>query len=73
MSETMMLGLRLLQSGVTFDAFLARHGIPLKQQFGAQIDKLESLGMLSVNEDRVRLTARGTMLTNAVCAEFLPD
>lgn len=73
MSETMLLGLRLLESGVSSDAFLLRHGISLKRQFGAQIEKLESLGMLSVSDERVRLTARGMMLANSVCAEFLSD
>jgi oxygen-independent coproporphyrinogen-3 oxidase len=71
MSETMMLGLRLLESGVSVKAFADRHGIPLMEQFGAQIRKFVSLGLLSFDSERVRLTARGALLANSVCAEFL--
>lgn len=71
MSETMMLGLRLLEAGVSFKAFADRHGIPLMEQFGGQIRKFVSLGLLSFDSERVRLTARGALLANSVCAEFL--
>ena len=63
MGETMMLGLRLLQDGVSRAAFEARHGIAIEQQFGSQITRLVSLGLL-VADDKMRpsLAAR-----NAAC------
>jgi oxygen-independent coproporphyrinogen-3 oxidase len=70
-SETMMLGLRLLEAGVSLDAFADRHGVPLMERFGAQVRKLESFGLLSADAKRIRLTARGALLANSVCAEFL--
>lgn len=73
MGETMMLGLRLLADGVSTAAFAARHGIALSEQFGTQLERLESLDMIATTADRVRLTRRGAMLANSVCAEFLPD
>jgi oxygen-independent coproporphyrinogen-3 oxidase len=71
MGETMMLGLRLLQDGVSAPAFLARHGVPLRDRFGVEISHLENLGLLGFQDDRLRLTYRGALLANSVCAEFL--
>ena len=71
MGETMMLGLRLLQDGVSPTAFTQRHGISIEEQFGAQIARLDRLGLLIVERERVRLSQRGALLANTVCAEFL--
>jgi oxygen-independent coproporphyrinogen-3 oxidase len=67
----MMLGLRLLQDGVSAPAFLARHGVPLRDRFGVEISRFENLGLLGFQDDRLRLTHRGALLANSVCAEFL--
>lgn len=71
MGETMMLGLRLLDSGVSAPAFEARHGVSLSDRFGDTIETLAGMGMLEVSDDRVLLTDRGILLANSVCAEFL--
>jgi oxygen-independent coproporphyrinogen-3 oxidase len=71
MGETMMLGLRLLDEGISRSAFLARHGVELDQTYGAAVRELSQLGLLFVDEDGVRLTHRGLMLANDVCARFL--
>jgi oxygen-independent coproporphyrinogen-3 oxidase len=71
MGETMMLGLRLLQEGVSATAFETRHGVSLHDHFGSQIDDLTGFALLDWDGDRLRLTARGTLLANDVCARFL--
>jgi oxygen-independent coproporphyrinogen-3 oxidase len=71
MGETMMLGLRLLQNGVSARSFARRHGISLFNQFAPQVSRLTSIGLLEVTDERVRLTKRGVLLANSVCAEFL--
>ncbi len=71
MGETMMLGLRLLEEGVDDEAFLARHGRSLTETFGETIDELTAIGMLERRPGNVRLTYRGMMLANDVCARFL--
>jgi oxygen-independent coproporphyrinogen-3 oxidase len=71
MGETMMLGLRLLEAGVSATAFEARHGIALREQFAPVLPRLESLGLIAWADGAVRLTARGALLANAVSAEFL--
>jgi oxygen-independent coproporphyrinogen-3 oxidase len=71
MAETMMLGLRLVKGGVSADAFLARHGVSITDRFGGEIWRLEDQGLLDIDGEGVRLTKRGAMLANSVCAEFL--
>ncbi|HSN73623.1 MAG TPA: radical SAM family heme chaperone HemW [Anaerolineae bacterium] len=72
MGETMMLGLRLVQEGVTFQRFQQRHGWPMMDVFGAEIHRLERLGLLEVLSDRVRLTRGARLVGNQVFAAFLP-
>jgi oxygen-independent coproporphyrinogen-3 oxidase len=71
MGETMMLGLRLLQDGVSPPSFARRHGVSLFDQFEPQLARLTSTGLLEADDRRVRLSGRGVLLANAVCAEFL--
>ena len=66
----MMLGLRLIRDGVSASAFQARHGVSLWEQFGAQIRALERSDLIE-RRDGVRLTPRGALLANTVCAEFV--
>jgi oxygen-independent coproporphyrinogen-3 oxidase len=69
--ETMMLGLRLLREGVTDAEFEQRHGIRLSDAFGPTIDRFQEQGLLDRDDRGVRLTHRGLMLANDVCAAFL--
>ena len=71
MGETMMLGLRLLAAGVDEAAFWARHGRALDAVYGPVISELSAHGLLERDRERVRLTRRGLMLANDVCARFL--
>jgi oxygen-independent coproporphyrinogen-3 oxidase len=70
--ETMMLGLRLLEEGVGRQAFLERHGRSLDEAFGPVIEEHVRIGMIESADDRIRLTVRGMMLANDVCAAYLP-
>lgn len=71
MGETMMLGLRLLEEGITTTEFELRHGVSLVGRFGLQIEQLTEIGLLDWDGFRLRLTTRGTLLANDVCARFL--
>lgn len=73
MGETMMLGLRLLQEGVSASAFQRRHGQSLLDVYGSQIEELTEIGMVTWDGERVRLTHRGLLLANDVAARFLPN
>lgn len=70
-SETMLLGLRLLNDGVNSAAFAIRHGESMQEVFGEPIERMTQLGMLEHTGNGIRLTTRGMMLANSVVAEFL--
>jgi len=71
MSETMMLGLRLLREGISAEAFAARHGVLLEEVYGEVIGEMVGIGLLERSGDGIRLTHRGLMLANDVCGRFL--
>lgn len=76
MSETMILGLRLLIDGIAYREFSARFGYDLDTVFGPQCDHLIASGLLErVTDHRrdqcIRLTARGRLLGNRVFTEFV--
>jgi len=73
MAETMILGLRLVQEGVRLAAFRERFGRELMDVYGREIGEMGQAGLLEVDGERVRLTARGRLLGNEVFQRFLPE
>jgi len=71
--ETMMLGLRLLDEGVSFEQFHRRFGVHLERRFSGELADLARLDLIETDSQRVRLTARGRLLGNQVFLRFLPD
>ena len=73
MSETMLLGLRLLRTGVDAGAFARRHGVALADTYGPAIDLAIGRGLIERTGDErgIRLTHQGLMLSNDVTAEFV--
>lgn len=76
-SETMMMGMRLTQEGISAEDFVKRFGIGLEEVFTKEISKLQSRELVEwvVNGDcRVlRLTQKGRLLGNQVFLEFIRD
>jgi len=74
MGEFMMVGLRLVQDGVSEKEFNQRFGQSLHEVFGEKIRKLEQRKLLERNQnepDRIRLTHYGRLLGNQVFIEFV--
>ena len=74
MQEHMMVGLRLLDEGVSDARFSQRFGVTLKQAFPKQIQQLEQKGLLEWagdGSDVLRLSQRGWLLGNQVFSEFV--
>jgi oxygen-independent coproporphyrinogen-3 oxidase len=69
-AEAMMLGLRTAD-GVRLDQLSRRYRVDAPAQFGATLDRFARLGLLEREGNAVRLTWRGILLANVVCAEFL--
>jgi oxygen-independent coproporphyrinogen-3 oxidase len=72
MSETMIMGLRLTQEGISLEAFRERFGCELWEVFGQALDEVIATGLLErIAGERVRLTPRGRLLGNRVFMEFV--
>ena len=78
-ADAMILGLRLLE-GVSTTDFATRFGLTPQQAFPTAIDRHLATGLLTRvapdregDGDRLRLTARGLLLSNEVFIDLLPD
>lgn len=71
MGETMMLGLRLIEEGVSFARFRSLHNQELTSVFHDELLRLQAKRLLTSDEQRVRLTEAGLMIGNQVFMEFL--
>lgn len=71
MRETVMLGMRLVEEGVSTAEYRARFGADLRVTFAPQWAKLERDGLVAWDGERVRLTDRGRLLGNRVFLEFV--
>lgn len=69
--ETMMMGLRLAE-GVTDVRFQRRFGVGLAACYDDVLARFARLGLLTWDDERVRLTPAGRLLGNQVFAAFLP-
>jgi oxygen-independent coproporphyrinogen-3 oxidase len=74
MSETMMMGLRLLKDGISPEDFDLRFGKKLTEVYSLQIDDLDKRGLLDLpnsNQPNLRLTQRARLLGNQAFQEFV--
>jgi len=71
MNETMMLGLRLLEQGVSAAEFSGRFGTGINEVYSKPVTRLISQGLLEWKEGSLRLTQRGHLLGNRVFQEFV--
>jgi len=69
--ETMMLGLRLLQEGVDRARFATRHGAPVEHFFEKELARGREMGLIDVDDERVRLTEKGTFVSNQAMMLFI--
>lgn len=68
--ESVVIGLRMTD-GVSLDELRRRFGIDAAAYYGATLERLISLGMLKLADGRLRLTAQGLLLANAVMADLV--
>jgi oxygen-independent coproporphyrinogen-3 oxidase len=69
--ETMMLGLRLLEGGISPARFAARYGAPIDQFYAAELRDGLQRGLLEITLERVRLTPKGHFLSNQALMLFV--
>jgi len=72
MADMLILGLRLLD-GVSLAAFKERFGSDALDVFDEALREPFALGLVAVEEGRLRLTEHGRLLGNEVFVRLLPD
>ncbi len=70
-SETLIMGMRLTQKGIRRAEFVERFGIDLLDLHHDVIEKYTGYGLLSVDDERIKFTDAGRLLSNMVLREFV--
>jgi len=70
-AETLIMWLRLTREGVDRARFARRFGVDLVDLHRGLVERFTHDGLLSVDDQRVRLTERGRMLSNVVFRELV--
>jgi oxygen-independent coproporphyrinogen-3 oxidase len=70
-SEAVFLGLRLLQRGISLSEYRSRFGTDLRQRHADDLLHLSEAGLISLEDDLMRLTPHGALLSNEVFAAFI--
>lgn len=69
-TETIFLGLRL-NNGLDLEKFKHRFKLSIFELYGEKIDRLIELGLLTVEENHIKLTSYGMDVSNQVFVEFI--
>jgi oxygen-independent coproporphyrinogen-3 oxidase len=69
--ETLMMGLRLTKEGIQRERFQARFGIDLLDYRPEEIQKHLDYGLLYIDENQLRLTKAGRLLSNVVIRDLI--
>ncbi len=70
-SETLIMGMRLTQEGIPRAGFRKRFGVDLLDVHGDVIRRFAGLGLLSVDDECIRLTDAGRLVSNVIFREFV--
>jgi oxygen-independent coproporphyrinogen-3 oxidase len=70
-SETLIMGLRLIEDGIGWEAFRDRFGEDLRDLHGPVIDRFVGHRLLETDANGVRLTRQGRLLSNAIFRELV--
>lgn len=70
-AETLIMGLRLTQHGIERRTFVNRFGVDLLDIHGGTIRRFADHGLLSVDDEHVRLTQQGRLLSNVIFRELV--
>jgi oxygen-independent coproporphyrinogen-3 oxidase len=71
MQETMMVGLRLTEEGVSIEEFINRFHTEPQKVFPIEIDELKKSGLIDTTEKSIRLSKKGVLLGNLVFQKFV--
>jgi oxygen-independent coproporphyrinogen III oxidase len=66
-SESIFLGLRLMR-GVNLQNYRSRFGRDFQEEYNGEVTRLIEAGLIEIDDDLLRLTTRGALLSNEVFA-----
>ena len=66
-SESIFLGLRLMR-GLDLESYRSRFGADLRDEYEIELNRLREAGLIEIDEELLRLTTRGALLSNEVFA-----
>lgn len=69
-SETVIMSLRL-RRGISNTDFYERFGYTIEDQFGDQINRLRTHGLVAYEGERLKLTEKGLFVADTIMTEFL--
>jgi oxygen-independent coproporphyrinogen-3 oxidase len=70
-SETIMMGMRLLQEGISLSQFEQRFGMSLLDLRGEVIETYQAQGFLNLSDDSLRLTPAGRFVSNRILRDLV--
>jgi len=70
-AETLIMGLRLTNEGINRHVFRERFGDDLLEIHGSIIEHYRQHGLLEVDDDRVRITQKGRLLSNMIFRDLV--
>ena len=71
LAETMFMGLRLLDEGLSMSNFETRYGVQVEDRFENEIKRLVRKGLLVIDGDRLKLTMQARLISNHVFQHFV--
>lgn len=70
-ADTLIMGLRLTKEGIHWDTFRQRFGVDLRELHGPIIQKYLNYGLLETDEQRLRITRQGRLLSNVIFRDLV--
>ncbi len=70
MRETVVMGLRMSR-GLDLEIMKEEEGLPIRDLYGDTLTRLRQQGLISGDDSRIRLTAKGMLFANRVMAELV--
>jgi len=71
MTDTILMGLRLVDDGLNLDSFAERFGVSLESVYRRELERLGTLGLVEIVGGVLRLTRYGLPLANEVFRAFV--
>jgi oxygen-independent coproporphyrinogen-3 oxidase len=69
-AESIFLGLRLMR-GINLSEYRARFGADLRAEYTSDLERLTDAGLIELEDDSMKLTTMGALLSNEVFATFV--